>query len=176
MRTRFRTRLVVALLGLALALPAQAEDRRDYPWVGFRLGGAWALSSAAGGTPSAGGGGAYAIFDAGDYLADCSLDLFFGGGAHLADAGLGAYYPFSPGNVAPYLGGGIKVGWTKFGGEGTFGMVPFAALGVLFGRHAFPQLRLELAYFLATSRERGPTASGDGTRASGPILTIGLGF
>jgi hypothetical protein len=171
-----RTRLAVALLALALALPARANDPRPFPWVGFRLGGAWALSSAAGGTPSAGGGGAYALADAGDYLADVSLDLFFGDGAHLAAAGLGAYYPFSHGNVAPYLGGGIKVGWTKFGGEGTFGMIPYAALGVLFGRTTFPQLRLELSYFLATARESGPTAAGAGTRASGPILTLGLSF
>jgi hypothetical protein len=173
-----RTRLAAALLALALALPARAraEDPRAFPWVGLRLGGAWGLSSAAGGTPGAGGGGGYALFDAGDYLADLSLDLFFGDGARLVDAGLGAYYPFSHGNVAPYLGGGIKVGWTKFGGEGTFGMIPYAALGVVFGRTAFPQLRLELSYFVATAREQSPAAPGDGTRASGPMATLGLGF
>jgi hypothetical protein len=171
-----RTRLALALLALALAVPTRAEDPRGFPWAGIRLGGAWGLSSASAGTPGAGGGGAYALFDAGDYLADVSLDLFFGDKSHLVDAGLGAYYPFSHENVAPYVGGGIKLGWTKFGGEGTFGMIPYAALGVVFGRTAFPQLRLELAYFVATSRERGPTAPGDGARASGPMMTLGLGF
>ncbi|MFL5264609.1 MAG: hypothetical protein ACJ79R_16795 [Anaeromyxobacteraceae bacterium] len=174
-----RTRNAVALAALALLLAApaaRAEDARSFPWTGVRLGGAWGFNSASGGTPSAGGGGGYVMFDANEYLADFSLDLFFGDSAHLVDAGLGAYYPFSHGNVAPYAGGGIKVGWTKFGGDGTFGMIPYAALGVVFGRTAFPQLRLELAYFLATSRERAAGQTGDGARANGPMLTLGLGF
>jgi hypothetical protein len=173
-----RIRSLLALLSLALAAPVRAEvrdDARAFPWAGVRLGGAWGASSASGGVPGAGGGGAYALFDAGDYLADFSLDLFFGDRTHLVDAGLGAYYPFSHGNVTPYLGGGVKLGWTKFGGDGTFGMIPFAALGVLLGRTEFPQLRLELSYFLASSREQGPKG-GAGTRASGPMATLGISF
>lgn len=175
----------LAPLALALALAAAparttaAEYRDDvrFPWAGVRLGGVWALSSASGGAPGAGGIGAYALFDAREYLADVSLDLFFGSDTHFLAAGLGAYYPFiKGGNVTPYLGGGVKAGWTKFGGEGTFGMIPYAAFGVLFGRTYFPQLRLEAAYFLDTSRERGPATGQDGVRAHGPMLTLGLGF
>ncbi len=94
-------------------------------------------------------------------------------------AGLGAYYPFLPGNVAPYAGGGVKAGWTRFGGDGTFGMMPYAAAGLLLGRNYYPQLRIELSYFVATSRERVTAAGGGGdggVRAQGATATFGLAF
>lgn len=189
---RMRT---LALLALLAAAPALAADRYEVssrdasarqdpfrdaahmPWLGVRLGGVIGFGSAGGGQPGAGGGGAYVLFDARDFLADLTADIFVGSDVHFYALGLGAYYPFSPGNVTPYLGGGLKVGWTKFGGDGAFGMVPYGALGVLMGREGFVQLRGELAYFVATSRETNPDRPNDpGTRAHGPMMTLAIGF
>ena len=153
------------------------ESGARLPWLGLRLGGAIAVSSAGGNDPSAGGGGAYALFDARDFLADVSVDAFVGDGVRFVAGGLGAYYPFFPGNVSPYLGGGLKVGWTRFGGDGVFGMLPFAAGGLLVGREGYVQLRAELSWFVATSREKRADRPGDaGTRAHGPMATLGLAF
>jgi len=154
------------------------ESGARLPWLGLRLGGATAAVSSVGGNdPSAGGGGAYALFDARDFLADLSADVFVGEGVRFLALGLGAYYPFLPGNVSPYLGGGLKVGWTRFGGDGVFGMLPFAAGGVVVGRAGYVQLRAELAWFVATSREKRADRPGDpGTRAHGPLATLGLAF
>ena len=166
-------------LALALAAPLRAEARDDagrLPWLGLRLGGVAAASATRGGAGGAGGGGGYALFDARDFLADASLDLFVGDRTHVFAAGLGAYFPFLQGNVSPYAGGGVRAGWTKFGGDGTFGMIPFAAGGLVFGRNFYPQLRLEVAYFLATSRERAAGVRGDGVRAHGAQATFGLAF
>jgi hypothetical protein len=179
---RLRVAITVALLAAAestAAATARQDPSRDtahLPWVGVRLGGLVALASTGGNQPSAGGGSAYALFDARDFLADVSGDLYFGGNARFLALGLGAYYPFLPGNVTPYLGGGLKVGWTRFGGDGVFGLLPFAAAGVVAGREGFVQLRAELTYFVCTSRETVPGNTGPGTRASGPMLPLGIGF
>lgn len=183
----------LALLALLAATPTLAADRYDvprdasarqdpfrdtarWPWVGVRLGGVLGLSSAGGGQPGGGGGGAYVLFDARDFLADVNADIFVGDRVHFYALGLGAYYPFSHANVSPYVGGGFKVGWTEFGGDGAFGMIPYGALGVIMGREGFVQLRAELTYFVCTSRETAPGNTGPGTRGSGPMLTLGLGF
>jgi hypothetical protein len=136
-----------------------------------------AVSSAGGSDPSAGGGGLYALFDARDFLADVSFDTFVGDSVHFVAFGLGAYYPFLRGNVSPYLGGGLKLGWTSFGGDGVFGMVPFAAGGLVVGREGYVQMRAEISWFVAISREKRADQPGDpGTRAQGPMATLGLAF
>ncbi len=171
----------IAVLAAVVAfgsLPAPAgaaghEHSSSAPWLGLRLGGLAATGSVGGGTPTAGGGGAYALFDAREFLADFSFDLFFGSNASFIAGGLGAYYPFLPGNVTPYAGGGLKIGWTSFGGDGAFGVMPYGAVGLLVGRVWYPQLRVELSWFFNTSREE---RAGDTARANGPMLTLGLGF
>ncbi len=150
-----------------------AAPADHFPWIGVRLGGMAAFSSASSSTPTAAGGGAYLLFDGRDYLADVSADLFFGDDARLLAAGLGVYYPFSPGNVTPYAGGGLKLGYSRFGGDGAFGLQPYAAMGLLVGRAWAPQLRVELAWFLALAREDGGVSAG-GSRAHGPVLTLGI--
>ena len=186
-------RLALALLALALLpraalaergdpreVTARQDPRRDgarLPWFGVRLGGVGAVSSAGGGTPSAGGGGAYALFDAREFLADVAADVFVGDRTRLFALGIGAYYPFGSSNVTPYLGGGVKVGWSRFGGDGVFGMLPFAAAGVVVGREGYVQLRAELAWIVSTGREQ-PSGQPDvqGTRAHGPMGSLGIAF
>jgi hypothetical protein len=149
---------------------AQADH---FPWIGVRLGGLAAVASASAGTPTAAGGGAYALFDGRDYLADASVDLFFGDDARLVAGGLGVYYPFLPQNVSPYAGGGLKLGYSRFGGNGVFGLQLYAAAGLLVGRSWAPQLRVELAWFVTLGTEDGGASEG-GSRAHGPLLTLGI--
>ena len=164
----------------ALALDRSArQDARSLPWLGLRLGGLIAVNSLANDAPTAGGVSGYALFDGRDFLADVNADLYFGDNARFFAAGLGAYYPFALANITPYLGGGLKVGWTRFGGDGTFGIIPYAALGVLFGREGYVQVRGELAWFVALSREDRPATAArpaDSARSHGPMLTLGLAF
>lgn len=147
------------------------------PWFGLKLGGLIAANSVRGNEPTAAGAGFYALFDARDFLGEVSLDLYFGKETRFVAGGIGAYYPFYEGNMTPYLGGGVKFGSTKFGGDGAFGLIPFLGGGMLFGREGYVQFRVDLAWFLALSREEWTERPNDpGTRAHGPILTLGLGF
>ena len=174
-----RTRAAPSDRALAADRSGRQEGGRALPWLGLRLGGLVAVNSLATNTPTAGGASAYALFDGRDFLADVMADFYFGDDARLVAAGLGAYYPFLPANITPYLGGGLKVGWTRFGGDGTFGIIPFAAVGLLVGREGYIQVRAELAWFVALSHEDRPASTarpGDSSRAHGPMLTLGLAF
>lgn len=180
MRTLVRTLVFLALLAAA---PTFAADRPDplgdtrMPWLGVRLGGVIGLGSASGGQPGGAGGGAYLLFDERDFFGDVSVDIYVGDSVHFITAGLGGYFPFSHGNVSPYLGGGLKLGWTKFGGDGTFGLLPYAAFGLLMGRQGTVQLRAEIDYFVATASEtRSDQPNSSGTHANGPIMTLGVAF
>jgi hypothetical protein len=155
---------------------ARQDAGRPLPWFGLRLGGLAAVGSVADDTPTAAGASAYALFDGREFLADVTADLYFGDHARLVAAGLGAYYPFALANVTPYLGGGLKVGWTRFGGDGTFGLIPFAAAGLLFGREGYVQVRAELAWFVSLSREDRADRPGGSSRSTGPLATLGLAF
>ena len=185
--------LAVAVLPLAALAPAGARaasvdrtlaaDRsapqragKPLPWFGLRLGGVVAVGSAGDSTPTGGGASLYALFDGREFLADVAMDVYVGNRAHLIALGLGAYYPFVAGNVTPYLGGGLKAGWTRFGGDGTFGLIPFAAGGLLVGREGYVQVRAELAWFVAVSREDRADRPQGSARATGPLITLGLAF
>jgi len=164
---------------LAVDRRGSQDAARSLPWLGLRLGGLVAVTSLSNDTPTAGGVSAYGLFDGRDFLADVMADLYFGNDARLIAAGLGAYYPFVPANVTPYIGGGLKVGWTRFGGDGTFGMIPFAAAGILIGREGYIQVRAEVAWFVALSREDRPASASrpaDSSRTTGPMFTLGLAF
>jgi hypothetical protein len=152
------------------------DEGRYMPWLGLRLGGVVAAGSAADDTLTAGGASLYGLFDGHEFLADADFDVYVGDRARLIALGLGAYYPFAPTNVTPYLGGGLKVGWTRFGGDGTFGIIPFAAFGVLFGREGYIQVRAEVAWFVALSGEDRADRPGTSAHANGPLMTLGLGF
>jgi hypothetical protein len=180
MRAAALALLAVPSLALAQARPARASQDPEPRYLaplsfGVRLGGLVAYSSPAGG-PSGVGGGVYGLFDQQSLLADVSGDVF--GGDHLftLGAGLGVYWAIFPAaNNTPYLGGGARLAWVKFGGEGAFGLQLHGAVGFLATRHWSPHVRLELAWFADTMGER---ESGGGPRhfSNGPMATIGLGF
>jgi hypothetical protein len=164
---------------LAADRAARQDSGRSLPWLGLRLGGLVAAGNLATDTPTAGGASAYALFDGREFLADVMADLYFGSDARFIAGGLGAYYPFVQANITPYLGGGLKLGWTRFGGDGAFGIIPFAALGVLIGREGYIQVRGELAWFVSLSREdraASATRPADSARSHGPMMTLGLAF
>jgi hypothetical protein len=174
-----------ALLLLALALPAAAaaaprdafaRRQRAESSVGFRLGAVTATHSASPDTLTAPGGGIYMLFDMPGLLVDVSADLFAGEDrARLVQAGGGAYYPFVDDETTPYAGGGVKVGWSRFGGDGAFGLQPFLGGGLLIGRSWSPSIRLDVAWFFTTASERrGPGFPS--RHANGPMFTFGLGF
>jgi len=160
----------------AHAQPPQADARREAPLsLGARLGGLAAFQTPAGGTPTGVGGGIYGLYDLRSLLSDLSFDLYAGKDAFLFTGGLGAYWAFSPENISPYAGGGAKLAYAKFGGDGAVGMQLFGAVGILASRNWKPNIRLELAWFVDTFGER-PKGGGSRRYATGPIATIGLGF
>jgi hypothetical protein len=152
------------------------DDGRSMPWLGARLGGVVAVGSAADDALTAGGASLYGLFDGREFLADVNFDVYVGDRARLIALGIGAYYPFAPANVTPYVGGGLKVGWSRFGGDGTFGIIPFGAFGVLIGREGYIQIRAELAWFVALNGEERSDRPGTNAHATGPLMTLGLGF
>jgi hypothetical protein len=180
MRAAALALLAVPSLALAQGRPyrpsVEPEPRYLAPLsYGVRLGGLIAYSSPAGG-PSGVGGGAYALFDQQSLLADVSADVFGGDRLFTIAGGLGVYWAVLAGaNTTPYLGGGARLGWVKFGGDGAFGLQLHGAVGLLATRHWSPHVRLELAWFADTMGER---EKGGGPRhfSTGPMATIGLGF
>jgi hypothetical protein len=174
------SRALLAALAVALvptAAQAQLRARESArPSVGLRLGAVSAFSGASSDTLTAIGGGGYVLFDIPGLLADVSVDLYAGESrSRMIAGGFGAYAPLADGETVPYVGGGLKLGWTRFGGDGATGLVPFGAVGLLVGRSWSPHVRVEAAWFFQTGTER--RAEGFSARhASGPMLTFGMGF
>jgi hypothetical protein len=161
---------------LALAQHRAPEARYAAPLsLGARIGYLAATSAAGNGTPSAVGGGAYGLFDLRNVLADVTLDAYGGSGTALVAAGMGVYWAVRPDNVTPYVGGGARLGYTRFGGNGATGLLLHGAVGLLASRQWSPQVRVELAWFASVMGER-PKGGGPAHYASGPLATIGLGF
>lgn len=186
-------------LGLAEGRPARAlaeldsvTEKESDPYLkyaatqlfGVRLGTAVFLDRADGGgeAASVSGGGIFWLYDARSYLADLSFDLLTGDGRRLVAIGLGFYYPFGKGNVAPYLGGGLGYHWTDTGGGGGSGLALRGAAGLVVGRLSTVQVRLEAGYHASLFEEEPGTSwlgvpePGTSARAHGPMLTVGLGF
>jgi hypothetical protein len=180
--TGMRPLALALLLAPSLAL-AQARPRSGEPSgrylaplaLGVRLGGLAAYGAVASGRTAV-GGGIYGLFDAQELLADVAFDAFSGRDAASATGGLGVYWAALPReNTSPYLGGGLRLGWTRFGGNGAVGLQLCGAIGLLASRHWSPHVRLELAWFWNTMGER-PPGGGPERFARGPVATLGLGF
>jgi hypothetical protein len=175
---RIARALLLAVAVLAPATAPAAEGRfheQARSSLGVRLGAATALSSAAGETRTAPGGGGFVLYDIPGLLLDVSADIFAGESSRLLAAGFAAYYPFLEEETTPYVGGGVKLGWSRFGGDGAFGLIPHLSAGLLIGRSWSPQVRIDVAYFLATATERRDPGF-ESRRANGIIATFGIGF
>ncbi len=181
MRAAALALLLVPSVALAQARPRPASGEATARYLapvslGVRLGGLFALSTPAGGTPSAVGGGIYGLYDLQSLLADVSVDVYGGSNALLVSGGLGAYWAvLGDANVTPYLGGSARLAWSKFGGDGAFGLQIQASLGLLASRHWSPHIRLELSWFFDTMAEQ-PGGGGPQHFVNGPMATVGLGF
>jgi len=112
---------------------------------GLRLGGITPLDPS--GQSAGTGGGVFWQYDARSFLADVSIDLFFGRRYHDTAIGFGGYLPLTQSEVAPYLGLGLKYASTHFLGSWSAGLQPYLAGGVLVGRSSTVQLRAEVVFF-----------------------------
>jgi hypothetical protein len=121
------------------------------------------------------GGGIFWMYDARWYIAEVAVDLQKGDGDSLFSIGIGAYYPFMRGNVAPYVGGGLAYSWADHGGVGGEGIAFRAGGGLIVGRLSTVLFRLDggLVLDVFTVSE---TASGKEHYAWGPQLSLGLAF
>jgi hypothetical protein len=130
--------------------------------------------------------GLFWMYDARTFLGEVALDFFTADSGHGFSVSIGGYYPFSRGNLAPYLGTSASYSIVELGGAGANGIRLAPAFGVLFGRLSTVQFRGEVGYFFNTFGERDnrvtvqagapvPT-SGDKHFAHGPQFSVGLGF
>jgi hypothetical protein len=152
--------------------PARKEQAASSS--GVRIGGAWRQDlppprGDRGGTSIA----IFTLFDIQDLLADVSLE-YVGGSGNTIDLGLGIYWPILPGDATPYVGGGLKYTWLDYGIGWRNGFTPFAAVGILAGRHWSVQPRVELDFFYDAFLSQA--ADGTGHNVNGIALSVGLGF
>ncbi|HET7752778.1 MAG TPA: hypothetical protein VFK85_02615 [Anaeromyxobacteraceae bacterium] len=159
----------------ALAQSRPARQQASYT-LGARLGGFAGVNYAAPDSPSGIGAGVVWTFDIPGLLADVSFDAMFGESrARLVWGGFGAYYPLTEDETTPYLGGGLKVGWARFGGDGAVGLMPFGSIGLLIGRSWSPHIRLDISLFGSTGSER-QTPESPSKHPVGAVATFGMGF
>ncbi len=121
------------------------------------------------------GGGIFWMYDARWYIAEVAVDLQKGDGDSLFSIGLGAYYPFTRGTFAPYLGGGLAYTWADHGGTGGEGIAFHAGGGLIVGRLSTVQFRLD-GGVVVDAFPVSETASGKEHFAWGPQVSLGLAF
>jgi hypothetical protein len=143
---------------------------------GFSFVGAWATGtdSIRSGESSAQGAEAFWLYDTRTVLATVQLS-YLGGANHQTAFGMGVYAPLMPGDVAPYLGGGLQFTWSKWWDADAWeeGFTPYLGAGVLFGREWSAQVRVQFGWFynLYLSRNAAGAFHGQGFTAS-----IGMAF
>jgi len=175
MSTRIRLLVALAVLVPSLAL-AQSRPQRASSTLGVRLGGYAGINYAGESSPSGIGVGGAWMFHIPGLLADVSADVMLGESkSRLVWGGFGAYYPLTDDETTPYLGGGLKVGWARFGGDGAFGLMPFGSAGLLIGRSWSPNIRLDVSIFGSTGSERRNRESSSKHPAA-VVASFGMGF
>ena len=125
------------------------------------------------------GAGLFWMYDARAWMADIAVDIGGQGGNFLIDVALGAYYPFSRTDFTPYLGGKVKYGYFRFGGDGSAGVSLEPTFGLLLGRTSSVQVRAELGYFVDTFEESTkdvPGVAPSDHLVHGLELAVGIGF
>jgi hypothetical protein len=121
------------------------------------------------------GGGVFWMYDARWYIAEVAVDLQKGEGDSLFSVGIGAYYPFTRGTVAPYLGGGLAYTWADHGGVDGEGIAFRAGGGLIVGRLSTVQFRLDGGVIFNAFALK-ETVSGKEHYAWGPQVSLGLAF
>jgi hypothetical protein len=121
------------------------------------------------------GGGIFWMYDARWYLAEVSLDLQSADEDTLVAIGIGAYYPFTRGHVAPYVGGGIAYTWADHGGTAGEGIAFRAGGGVIVGRLSTVQFRIDGGVWIDAFPVT-ETVSGEEHYTWGPQVSLGLAF
>jgi hypothetical protein len=121
-------------------------------------------------------------YDARSFMADSALDFQWSQTLDLRYSGrrdwavtlsLGAYYPFLRGDVTPILGGAVVYQWGSTGAEsGGNGLVLRPAAGLVLGRLAEVQVRVEAGYQVNTFEERD--AAGGYHRGQGPVVLVAV--
>jgi hypothetical protein len=135
---------------------------------GFRLGFLRATGTG-GGDVTATGAGVYWIYDTRHLLIDVSVDGYWGHHAQQLAAGFGGYLPLSQGNLAPYLGGGLRYAWTSYGHGWGSGIQPALSAGLMIGRLSNVSLRAQMDWWW-NAFENG------GRNANGPTWSFGVQF
>jgi hypothetical protein len=121
------------------------------------------------------GGGLFWMYDARWFIGEVALDLQKGEGDSLLSIGIGAYYPFTRGTVAPYLGGGLAYSWADHGGAWGEGIAFRVGGGLIVGRLSTVQFRLD-GGLIFDAFPITETVSGKEHYAWGPQLSLGLAF
>ncbi len=131
---------------------------------GVRVGGL--LLTERGDTQGVPGFGIFWLYDARSWLADVGIDVMAGNDVGGFGIGVGGYYPFRRGDVTPYLGSALRYSSAEYMGKTANGLIVQPTVGLLLGRLSSVQFRAEFGYAINTA----------GRNASGPALTLGIGF
>ena len=150
---------------------------------GIKIGAVTPVSRAGEGGSAIPGAGVYWMYDARTFLAEVAFDFHYlgvddGDSNHDYSFGLGAYYPFSRANTAPYAGLAVRYGRAAYSNgvnaSGGTGVSLHLTGGVLIGRLSNVQLRGEASLFVNTFEETDEM--GSASRANGIVFSAGLGF
>ncbi len=143
---------------------------------GFAFLGAWAGGAAAiqMGESSAQGLEAFWLYDTRTVLASVNLS-YLGGANHQTAFGMGVHVPVIPGDIAPYLGGGLQFTWSRWWEATSWesGFTPYLGAGVLFGREWTVQVRAQMSWFYNLYLSRNAAGSFHG---QGLVASIGMAF
>jgi opacity protein-like surface antigen len=144
---------------------------------GLRLGAIIPLNRPTGDPATAAGMGLFWLYDAREFMAEAWVDFYRSSSQDIStfDVGLGGYYPFSRGNVTPYVGAGTAWSASSQGTQSASGLRIHGAAGMLVGRLWTVQCRAEVGYFFNTFSEHDGVG-GAGHVSHGPMLTLALGF
>lgn len=139
---------------------AQAQARKEATrQFGFRLGMLRAYGTADGSEPGGRGVGIFWLYDARSFLLDVNADAYWGSQVHNTSFGFGGYLPLLRGEIAPYVGGGLRLAWTEAAGDWNEGFQPYIAGGVIAGRLSTVGMRAEVNWSWNTFENAGARTS-----------------